>query len=112
MPDPSKEDSTKQQEIIGEEPYQEYNLPDIDTVREMDDKRQAEDTYDKYLGAAVSLPGPGNQNQMANALRRIKGDDGKNKGVHHMNPILNTLECLVEFPDGATKELTENLIAE
>ena len=29
-----------------------------------------------------------------------------------MNPVLDTSEYMVEFPDGATKELTTNLITE
>ena len=49
---------------------------------------------------------------MAKVSRRIKGDDGENKGVNHKNPILDTSEYLVEFQDGTTKELTENLIPE
>ena len=42
----------------------------------------------------------------------MKGNDGKPKGNYHSNPILNTSEYLVEFPDGTTKELTANIIAE
>ena len=55
----SSEEET-QHIIMGEEIYREYDLPDIDVVGEMEDERQAEDTYDKYLGVEVSLPGPGN----------------------------------------------------
>ena len=43
---------------------------------------------------------------------RIKGDDGKDKGKHHMNPVLDTSEYMSEFPDGTTKELSANLIDE
>ena len=49
---------------------------------------------------------------MANIIERIKGNGGKAIGTHHNNPILDTLEYSVEFPNGATKELTVNLIAE
>ena len=49
------------------------------------------------------LPGPGNYCQMAKAVIQIKVDGGKNKGKHHMNPILDTSGYIVEFPDGTKK---------
>ena len=110
--DPIEEVNQHQHVKTGEEPYQEYDLPDIDVVGKMEDERQAEDTYDKYLGVELSLLGHGNQNQMAKVLRMIKVDNGKDKGVNHNNPVLDTSEYLVGFPDRTTKELTANLIAE
>ena len=109
VPNHFEEENCQQSNIIGEE---RYDLPDIDIVGKMNDERQAADTYDKYIGVEVSLPGPGIENQMADVVRRIRGDDGKDKGNHNINPILDTSKYMVQFPNDATKRLTANLIAE
>lgn len=54
-----------------EEPYLGYNLPEIDLVGGMEDETKAEDTYDKCLGVEVSLPGPGDKQQIAKAIRKL-----------------------------------------
>ena len=104
-----------------EEPFQGYELPEIDEIGVMEDERQASDVYDAYLGAELTLPGNGDQMQMVRVIKRIKGNDGKvNKPVLYStlrkekpyNPLLDTSEYLVEFSDGTTKELTANIIAE
>jgi hypothetical protein len=104
-----------------EEPFQGYELPEIDEIGAMEDERQASDVYDTYLGAELNLPGNGDQMQMARVIKRIKGNDGKvKKPVLYStlrkekpyNPLLDTSEYLVEFSDGTTKELAANIIAE
>ena len=112
IPDDDEDPDSMGQVIPEEEPYQGYHLPEIDEIGKMEDEASSENVFDTYIGAEVSLPGPGGRNQMARVVKRIKGNDGKPKGVHHDNPILNTSEYLVEFPDGVTKELTANIIAE
>ena len=96
----------------GEEPYQGYHLPDIDEIGDTEDETSSKNMFDTYIGAEANLPGPGGRDQMTRVVKRIKGKDGKAKGVHHENPILNTSEYLVKFPDEAFKELTANFIAE
>ena len=91
--------------LKNEEPYHGYNLPEIDVVGGMEDEKKVEDTYDKYLGVEVCLPGPGEHKQMAKVIKKLKGN-------HHRNPILYTSGYLVQFPDGETKEITANLIVE
>ena len=93
-----------------EEPYSGYNLPDVDEVGKMEDEQQAADVFDRYLGAEVLMPGNSGQDQMVRVVKRIKGNDGQHAGSY--NPILDTSEYLVEFPDGSTKEITANIIAE
>lgn len=98
-----------------EEPYQGYNLPEIDEIGNIDDERESANIYDIYIGAEVQLPSnhTSGQNQMARVVKRIKGNDGEAFDASKpYNPILDTSEYLVEFPDGTTKELTANIIAE
>ena len=120
VPDP---DNTNpyQQSNPNEEPFQGYELPEIEEIGAMDDNRQVSDVYDKYLGAELQLPGNGDQMQMARVIKRIRGNDGKvKKPVLYStlrepkpyNPLLDTSEYLIEFGDGTTKELTANIIAE
>ena len=95
-----------------EEPYQGYHLPDIDDIGKMEDEREAANVYDTYIGAEVMLPGPGDYDQMARVVKRIKDNNGQPRGVSNANPMLDTTEYLVEFPDGTQKELTANIVAE
>jgi hypothetical protein len=44
--------------------------------------------------------------------RRKRDNDGNPVGVRHSNPILDTREYEVEFPDGSVDVLTANTIAE
>ena len=109
VPDPEEEDPYLNP---NEEEYQGYSLPEIEEIGAMDDARAAADVYDKYLGVEVTLPGNGDQYQMARVVKRIKGNDGNAIDPSPYNPLLDTSEYLVEFPDGNTKELTANIIAE
>jgi len=40
------------------------------------------------------------------------GPDGTVVGSHNDNPMLNSIVCAVEFPDGQDKECAANVIAE
>ena len=44
--------------------------------------------------------------------RRALGPDGTVTGRHDENPILNSIVCEVEFPDGQIKEYAANVLAE
>ena len=44
---------------INEEPFKGYNLPEDNEVDKINDDKISEDTYNKYLGVEVVLPGLG-----------------------------------------------------
>lgn len=70
-----------------------------------------EETYDKYISAQVMLP-KGDTYQSAQVRQRKRTSQGDPIGKSNSNPILDTRVYEVEFPDGATQELTANIIAE
>ena len=69
------------------------------------------EAYDEYLTAEVLLPNMGDITK-AKVTGRKRDADGKPIGVRNTNPILDTREYEVEFPDGATDVFTANMIAE
>ena len=42
---------------------------------------------------------------------RMLGPDGRNAGIYHEDPRLNSMIYDVEFPDGQIKEYSANMIA-
>jgi len=67
--------------------------------------------YDEYLTAEVLLPNMGTVTK-AKVVGRKRDADGNPIGRRNVNPILDTREYVVEFPDGATDVYTANIIAE
>jgi hypothetical protein len=67
--------------------------------------------YDEYLTVEVLLPNGGDVTR-AKVIGRKWDADGNPAGRQHSNPILNTCEYKVQFPDGATNVFTVNIIAE
>jgi hypothetical protein len=63
------------------------------------------DSLDTFIGAEVLLP-HGDGQIRAKVTKRAKGADGKPIGRFNDNPILNTREYEVEFPDGSFAEYT------
>jgi hypothetical protein len=59
------------------------------------------ETFDKYLAAEVLLP-HGGELVRAKVTGRKRAADGTPVGVVHSNPILDTRENKVSFPDGLT----------
>ena len=108
VPDPGCNDLYPQR--FTEEPYQGYDIPDIDEIGKSEDEYKSADVYDKYIGAEVLMPGPGGDDQMAKVVKRLKTNENKQDGKYY--PILDTSEYLIEFNDGTTKEITANIIAE
>jgi hypothetical protein len=82
-------------------------MPDIDDIKEEHDL----ETYDQYVGAHVRVP-------IRDEIRswkvlRCKHDlDGTVRGLANANPILDTRNYEIEFPDGRSDEYTANVIAE
>jgi hypothetical protein len=54
----------------------------------------------------------GGQMERARVIGRTRNEDGKPIGKRDPNPILDTREYEVEFPDGSTEIYAVNLIAE
>jgi hypothetical protein len=63
------------------------------------------------VNSEVLLP-VGNSQELARVLRRKHDVDGKVVGTAHHNPALDSWVYEVCFPDGRTKELAANVIAE
>jgi hypothetical protein len=69
------------------------------------------EAFDEYLMAEVLLPNMGTIAK-AKVTGRKRDVDGNPIGKRHSNPMLDTREYEVEFPDGATDVFTANIIAE
>jgi hypothetical protein len=81
--------------------------PDVDDTEE----GFSAETFDQYLQAEVMLP-RGGEAHRGTVQRRVKDGDGLPVGRANQNPLLDTREYEVVFPDGATEAYTANLIAE
>jgi hypothetical protein len=85
---------------------------DIDEVIDYSDARAQADTYDAFIGAEVALPDKVGGKAMGRVVKRVRDNDGNAVGTATNNPITNTSKYEVEFPDGHSKELQYNCIAE
>jgi hypothetical protein len=83
---------------------------DIDDIVDNSDERHATDTYDKYVGAEISLPDPKGISLMAKVMKKVRSAD-TNEGNSY-NPLHDHSSYEVQFSDGTTDELTANVIAE
>ena len=66
---------------------------------------------DTYLNASIVLP-RGDKLVRGKVVSRKRDVDGNPIGREHQNPILDSRQYEVEFPDGEVTELTANVIAE
>ena len=66
---------------------------------------------DNYIGAEVTLPHQGDM-KAGKVTRRVRSEDGTLIGRENPNPLLDTRQYQVEFPDGAVNEFTANVIAQ
>jgi hypothetical protein len=82
-------------------------MPDIDDIKEEHDV----DTYDQYVGAHVRVP-IGDEIIYGKVLRRKRELDGTVRGRANSNPMLDTRNYEIDFPDGHSNEYTANVIAE
>ena len=96
-------------ELIFEDEEIDEPVDVMDTKLERDD--YTPEAYDQYLTAKVLLPHGGELKQ-ATVRGRKHDADGVPVGKRHPNPILDTRQYEVEFPDGSTEALAANLIAE
>jgi hypothetical protein len=96
-------ESVDLEELPLEEEAQVYTTPEMDEY--------TPDSYDEYLSALVTFP-VGDQNLRGEVIRRRRDMNGRSIGVRHSNPILDTREYDVVFPDGTTQAYSANTIAE
>ena len=107
------EDSGPFEEFIAYEDEDEEPrlVPEADIVDAAGKPVNQQSTTDVLLNAELLLP-HGESQQLAKVVRRAVDQDGKVIGSFNENPILNTLVYEVEFPDGAMKSYSANIIAE
>ena len=89
-------------------PYRDNESIEDPTMPEAD----AITDYDRYIESKVILPSYGKEMSSATVVSRVKDKDGKLKGNHNKNPILDTKVYDVMFPDGAVCRYAANIIAE
>jgi hypothetical protein len=82
-------------------------MPDIDDIKVKHDV----DTYDQYFGAHVRVP-IGHDIKSGKVIRRKRELDGTVSGRANANPMLDTRNYEIQFPDGRSDEYTANVIAE
>jgi hypothetical protein len=82
-------------------------MPDIDDIK----KEHDVDTYDQYAGAHARVP-IGNEIRSGKVIRRKRKLDGTVRVRANVNPMLDTRNYEIEFPDGRSDEYTANVIAE
>ena len=75
------------------------------------DEWSSPEAFDQYLTAEVLLSRGGTE-MLGTVLRRKRDHDGNPVGRSNPNPLLDTREYEVEFPDGSAEILTANAIAE
>ena len=84
-------------------------------VVDEDDKEQVDEPtphgIDAYLNAEVLLP-IGGQMRSGSVRARVTGPNGEPLGRRNNNPILDTRQYEVEFPDGTVSHYSANVIAE
>jgi hypothetical protein len=89
--------------------------PDTKVQDERFDRPEADsftaEGLDNYLLTKVLLP-RGDGKFKGTVVGRKKGNDGNPIGLANSNPILDTREYEVEFPDGSLDTYTANVIAE
>ena len=69
------------------------------------------EAYDKYLTAQVIVPLAGELTK-GKVLKRKRDQDGNPTGVRNDNPILDTRQYGIEFPNEEISTYTTNVITE
>ena len=90
VPDPREEAYEGLREKGHGDPYQGYDLPDIDNLSLDTNNCENEDIFDSYLGAEILLPDQDGNKKTAKVIKRVKGNDGNPVGTRHNKPMLDT----------------------
>jgi len=91
-------------------PRGDWDPVEAESVKPEADEFTAE-AYDEYLTAQVVVPLAGELTK-GKVLKRKRDDNGNPTGVRNDNPILDTRQYEIEFPDGEIHTYTANVIAE
>ena len=88
------------------------HIPEVEDMVRNDGKLICQQpAYDRIINAEVLLQN-GDELQTAKVLQRSVGPNGLIVGKYDDNPALNSMIYDLEFPDGAVKEYSANIIAE
>ncbi len=90
-------------DLTPEEEAQMYKAPEMDDF--------TPETFDEYLSAQVLLP-VGDIMQRGEVVCQRRDHNGKPVGLRNPNPLLDTREYEVLFPDGSRQSYMANAIAE
>ena len=85
------------------------NAIDVDDVIPQDDP--TEEAFDNLLNVEVSI-NVGDKQILSTVTKRARGDNGIPIGQWYDNPFLYTRMYEVQMPDGSSRELIYNIIAE
>jgi hypothetical protein len=80
-------------------------------VMEADDMGDTEEAVDQYIGAQLLMDWDG-EPQYGKVVERATDTSGKKLGIANRNPLLDSREYLVQFPDQSLKRYTANQIAQ
>ena len=97
------DDKEPDDDVVPDWEAEAYTTPEADAF--------TPESYDEYLSAQVTLP-VGGEVRRGQVVRRKRDHNGRPVGVRNSNPILDTREYEVEFPDGTTQSYAANVIAE
>jgi hypothetical protein len=90
-------------DLTSEEEAEIYDSPEMDDF--------TPETFDEYLSAQVVLP-VGDTMQRGEVICRRRDHNGRPFGLRNANPMLDTCEYEVLFPDGTQQSYMANAIAE
>jgi hypothetical protein len=102
-PDPPPDEIFGGDEALDEPEYPDATHVDADNYKP--------ELYDEYLLAEILLPCDG-ELKTARVCNWVKDANRKSVGKRNANPLLDTREYKVEFPDGSIDALQVNIIAE
>ncbi len=94
---------------MNHDPWEDQDEP---SFPELDDKLAAAKTAGDYLVNSEVLLPLGYRHELARVLHRKRDSNGMLVGTTHKQPAMDTCVYEVRFPDGCTKELAANTIAE
>jgi hypothetical protein len=93
----------------------ELPIEDSEAVDDVKLRREVKDDLvsgpDPFIGAKVYMP-HGDRTEIAKVLGRKRGPDGNYIGRAHANPILDSRQFIIEFPDGDQQDIAYNMLAE
>ena len=85
--------------------------PEIDEILDNSDEEMAANSYGQYIGDEVVLPDFKGEKLMRKVRKGVRYDD-KSTGKDNSNAMHDKYLYQVEYPDGMTEQLEDNIIAE